>query len=88
MSIVDNYCTKEGIMSLVDIKIVKDKLRPFVPDPDELVKEICSQTKIEKKQWYSPDEIDAMLDNMLLRGGFVEFVGKILKSKLALDGTL
>jgi hypothetical protein len=75
-------------MSLIDIKIIKEKLRPFVPDPDELIREIVDQTRVENKQKYSPDEVDAMLDNMVLRGGFVEFVGKILKSKMAMDGAL
>jgi hypothetical protein len=75
-------------MKRVDISIIKEKLRPFVPDPEALVKEILEQTRIEKKQLYNLDEIDAMLDNMLLRGGFVEFVARIIKSKIALEGSI
>jgi hypothetical protein len=75
-------------MDKLDIKIIREKLRPFVPDPETLLKEILYQTKIETKSYYSADEVDAILDNMILRGGFVEFVGKIVKSKFVLDGSL
>lgn len=75
-------------MGHIDIQIIKDRLRPFVPDPDGLIRSLMSQTELTEKQFYAADEIDALLDVMVLQGGFVEFVAKILKSKMALNGEL
>lgn len=66
---------------------IKERLVRFVSsdEADQIVNEAIKINRLGKKEQYDAQEIDVILDHLLSLGGFIEFVARLLKSKLLME---
>lgn len=75
-------------MESVSVNLVREKLEQFLDNKEveELINNAIAASGLVKKDSYSHEEIEKILDKMIAYGGFGEFVARNLKVKLVLKG--
>ncbi len=74
-------------MATVTLNFLKEKLKLFLKESEveEVLNKVISSVNLVKKETYSDEEVEKILEAMIAEGGFVEFVARNIKARLLLE---
>lgn len=73
-------------MEELERKFIIEKLKLFIGDieAEEGLNKIIVSSGLPKKDYYSEEEVRKLIETMIAKGGFFEFVARNIKAKLLL----
>ena len=73
-------------MSEITIGFLREKLKLFLRESEveEVLNKVISSAGLAKKESYSGEEVGKIVEAMIAEGGFVEFVGRNIRTRLLL----
>jgi len=74
-------------MATVTLNFLREKLKLFLKESEveEVLNKVISSVNLVKKETYSDEEVEKILEAMIAEGGFVEFVARNIKARLLLE---
>jgi len=74
-------------MATVTLNFLREKLKLFLKESEVegALNKVISSVNLVKKETYSDEEVEKILEAMIAEGGFVEFVARNIKARLLLE---